>query len=330
MWLFADRAVYEECGPYVHKGPGMPVPWPRLAWYYARLKPPHTVGDWIHDCKVDLETMDVRRFISFGVIKGFLRRVHRWPILLKDDKLPLPPSISKRRHKSINLTAAPLHGTKKAIEKEVELQMGNLGANPEVPPGLGSAAAMAANTRELADQVSATRPIATTSALPNDAVRPMTGIGSFLGASSIPRDPPDKEGRAAKQTPAAAPVQMSSSYAPQPLLKGRLGMGLLSYDSTGNEEEDPQAVSLPIAQELASQAYTQGQAVAKLKGVAAGGALVVEVPPELSELLDGTHHSDELCVHFGQSWNVLRATLGVIGGGTGDDGDLGRVVILYR
>lgn len=329
MWLFSDRAVYEECGPYVYKGPGKPLPWPRLAWFYARLKPPLTVGDWINEYEIDLETIDVRRFISFGVIKGFLRRVHRWPILLKDDKLPLPPSISKHRNKSINLAPGALrpHGTKRTIENETELQIRNTSTIPDRPPGLGSAATAVDNTRESADQGATSLPIPTTSVLPNDTVRHIIGFESYFGSSPIPGDPPDKEGRATKQPPAAAPLQISSSHVPKSMLSSRLGMGVLSYDSTGNVEEDPQAVSLPIAQELASQAYTQGQAIAKLKG-AAGTA--VEVPPELSELLDGTHHSDELCVHFGQSWNVLRATLGVIGGGTGDDGDLGRVVILHR
>jgi nitrogen permease regulator 2-like protein len=86
MWLFTDPAIYEECGPYVHKSNNRhqngeeegengdvkddePIPWPRLAWYYARLKPPLTVGKWITQYDIDLEKIDVRRFISFGVIK---------------------------------------------------------------------------------------------------------------------------------------------------------------------------------------------------------------------------------------------------------------------
>jgi hypothetical protein len=67
-WLFTDPAVYEECGPYVHKGKEK-LPWPRLAWLYARLKPPLTVGMWINQYNVDLDQIDVRRFITFGVIK---------------------------------------------------------------------------------------------------------------------------------------------------------------------------------------------------------------------------------------------------------------------
>jgi len=90
MWLFTDPAIYEECGPYVHKSKNHdqdggenedgkenePIPWPRLAWYYARLKPPLTVGKWISQYNIDLERIDVRRFISFGVIKACLSIRH--------------------------------------------------------------------------------------------------------------------------------------------------------------------------------------------------------------------------------------------------------------
>lgn len=330
MWLFTDRAVYEECGPYVHKGSGEPLPWPRLAWFYARLKPPLTVGEWISEYDIDIETIDVRRFVSFGVIKGFLRRVHRWPILLKDDKLHMPPPISNRRNKSIGGFGAghqQPYGGRPPMERESTLKPHHSSNASDPPPGLGSSA----EPRELPEQFLPTKVNAATPAAPNDNVRAVSGIGSYFGASSIPREPIEKETKALqKATNGGGQILTSSSYVPPSVLKGRYGMGMSSYDSTTTEDDDPQALSLPIAQELAGQAYTQGQAVAKMKGVSGTGGMTVDVPPELSELLDGTHHSDELCVHFGQSWNVLSATLGVIGGGTGDDGDLGRVVILYR
>ncbi|KIM22659.1 hypothetical protein M408DRAFT_282581 [Serendipita vermifera MAFF 305830] len=329
MWLFTDPAVTEECGPYVHKGTGSPLPWPRLAWLYARLKPPMTVGTWISDYEVDVERIDVRRFISFGVIKGFLRRVHHWPILLKDDSKPyVAASTSKQRNKSMTLPLQ-LHSNR-LIEREATIQTRHSSTPSDPPPGLGSSAPALETPQETLEPPSMSRPITSPSAAPNDNVRAISGIGSYFASSSIPREPIEKEPKVMPKTNGTGPGLTSSSYVPPSVLKSRMGMGMSSYDSTGNEEEDPHAVSLPIAQELAGQAYTQGQAVAKMKGVSGNGGLTVEVPPELSELLDGTHHSDELCVHFGQSWNVLSATLGVIGGGTGDDGDLGRVVILYR
>jgi hypothetical protein len=38
--------------------------------------------------------IDVQRFITFGVIKGFLRRVHRWPVLLPRDRSLIKEKIS--------------------------------------------------------------------------------------------------------------------------------------------------------------------------------------------------------------------------------------------
>ena len=114
-WLLADPAVYEECGPYVHKESGIP-PWPRLAWLYARIKPPLTVGQWMTDYAVP-ESIDVRRFVSFGVIKGFLRRVHRWPVLLEGDQSTEQLSLSRRKGKTV---ATPVKRTLGGTEEELQ------------------------------------------------------------------------------------------------------------------------------------------------------------------------------------------------------------------
>jgi hypothetical protein len=52
-------------------------------------------------------------------------------------------------------------------------------------------------------------------------------------------------------------------------------------------------------------------------------------PPELLELLDGEHHTDELCTRFGVGWPTLEHWLAAAGGGKGD-GDFGKVVVIYR
>jgi len=117
-WLLADPAVYEECGPYVHKesGGGSIPPWPRLAWLYARIKPPLTVGQWMTEYAVP-ESIDVRRFVSFGVIKGFLRRVHRWPVLLEGDQSAEQLSLSRRKGKTV---VAPVKRSFGATEEELQ------------------------------------------------------------------------------------------------------------------------------------------------------------------------------------------------------------------
>lgn len=52
-------------------------------------------------------------------------------------------------------------------------------------------------------------------------------------------------------------------------------------------------------------------------------------PPDLIPLLDGEHHTDELCTRFEVGWPILKQWLVLAGGGSGD-GDFGRVSIIYR
>ena len=52
-------------------------------------------------------------------------------------------------------------------------------------------------------------------------------------------------------------------------------------------------------------------------------------PPDLFQMLDGEHHTDELCTKFEVGLPVLEQWLRIIGG-AGDDGDFGQVAIIYR
>ncbi|RUS35583.1 hypothetical protein BC938DRAFT_474808 [Jimgerdemannia flammicorona] len=68
-----------------------------VATHWARKSMEHlvhgtTLREWIDENGVDLIPMDIRRFISFGVIKGFLYRVHKYPILTDT----APESVRKR------------------------------------------------------------------------------------------------------------------------------------------------------------------------------------------------------------------------------------------
>ncbi|TFY66142.1 hypothetical protein EVG20_g4949, partial [Dentipellis fragilis] len=55
----------------------------------------------------------------------------------------------------------------------------------------------------------------------------------------------------------------------------------------------------------------------------------VSYPEELAELLDGEHHTDELCTRFEVGWPVLETWLAALGGGKGN-GDYGKVLMIYR
>lgn len=61
--------VRDECGPYVTKPMGLPPDWPHLLHLYSRLRPGRTVQEWMVQHNIHKLDIDVRRFISFGVIK---------------------------------------------------------------------------------------------------------------------------------------------------------------------------------------------------------------------------------------------------------------------
>jgi len=86
------------------------VPLADLLHLYSPLKPGKTLNTWIEEHGVVERGIDVQRFITFGVIKGFLRRVHRWPVLLPRDrsliKGKLSATMSASEHTAVQATAA--------------------------------------------------------------------------------------------------------------------------------------------------------------------------------------------------------------------------------
>lgn len=69
---------------------------------YASLRQGLTLKHWYMDNKDLLEGIDVRRFISFGVIKGILYRVHKYPVPNDpgqlDRKLPMAKYLDGSHH----------------------------------------------------------------------------------------------------------------------------------------------------------------------------------------------------------------------------------------
>lgn len=80
--MAVDPTLQTECGPYVTR-PGHTIPpWPTLLALYTALRPGVTLDQWVEDREAEDMGIDVRRFITFGIIKGFVRRLHRYPLLL--------------------------------------------------------------------------------------------------------------------------------------------------------------------------------------------------------------------------------------------------------
>lgn len=61
---------------------------------YSTLKPGLSVADFCLSHMDRLANIDVRRFITFGVIKGFLRRMHKYVLALDPPETPAVPRLS--------------------------------------------------------------------------------------------------------------------------------------------------------------------------------------------------------------------------------------------
>ncbi|CAG8494827.1 12101_t:CDS:2 [Funneliformis caledonium] len=79
--IIEDEAIQSECSSYVRKPGTMSPSFAKLFSLYCLLKHGFTLKEWVQENQVASLNIDIRRFISFGVIKGFLYRVHKYPVL---------------------------------------------------------------------------------------------------------------------------------------------------------------------------------------------------------------------------------------------------------
>ncbi|KAE8205384.1 hypothetical protein A4X06_0g3777 [Tilletia controversa] len=113
-------SIQRECADYVIR-PGKPrLPYSDLLKLYASaLRPGLTVSQWMEDLAVDKLNVDVRRFVTFGVIKGFVRRVHRFPIYTPPSSAaaayPLP--LTTKHSPTIDLRTAGLSTALPGLEE---------------------------------------------------------------------------------------------------------------------------------------------------------------------------------------------------------------------
>lgn len=60
-----------------------PAPFSSLFSLYCALKHELTIKDWIQEFQPFDLNIDVRRFILFGVLKGYIYRIHKFPLASK-------------------------------------------------------------------------------------------------------------------------------------------------------------------------------------------------------------------------------------------------------
>lgn len=87
-YMLSDPDVEFECASYVAQPGHELLPGPALWKMYSMLRYGRTVHDWVELLGVQIQAIDVRRFITFGVIKGFVRRVHQYPLQIYSEYAP--------------------------------------------------------------------------------------------------------------------------------------------------------------------------------------------------------------------------------------------------
>ncbi|KAF8163494.1 nitrogen permease regulator 2-domain-containing protein [Crassisporium funariophilum] len=369
QWLADETHVKEECGPYVTK-PGRNIPdWPKLLHLYSRLKPGKSIYEWMDSHQVESLGVDVRRFTSFGVIKGFLRRVHRYPVYLPPD--PQEPIASQLFY--------PNNGFDPMSESTLARKRGKSlsGASLRFPP-YGAVApddlSVAPGTGRLPGQTGLAFPALTPEATPfgaSDFPLPSAGPTTISASHRARRASAaekvleqlrsrdiQKSTVNAVSSPRTSWINFQQEAVPiLPVATGMNSSVIGAGSSTQiivSAQESPTKVIAPgrpesRRQSLISPAVPPSSPVIskvtltplrpnrpgrspsapQIPQSTLGQGIQAAIPIGLLALLDGEHHTDELSVKFEAGWPLLEQWLLAIGGGEGD-GDYGRIAIIYK
>ncbi|KIJ69264.1 hypothetical protein HYDPIDRAFT_24114 [Hydnomerulius pinastri MD-312] len=337
QWLADEPHVKDECGPYVTK-PGKPVPdWPKLLHLYSRLKPGKTVFEWMESHDIHDLGIDVRRFTSFGVIKGFLRRVHRYPVLLP----PEPPSPSNRRRRQSFSASSPYPNPPQQQSPplnttEASRRLRGHPPDTSVVAPVSTEAVLSSPTREADTSTGLQRRTsAAEKVLEQLRFKTLQRSGSHPAIRGQPtsispeetnghHERPVGRARGNSDTRRQSVFQQSTFFSSAGSeVSGREGRASIYGPSVGpmstGRPRPSRSPSAPIVPQIHTS-FSQGSLQAPN---------VPAPPPEMIPLLDGEHHTDELSTRFEAGWPLLQQWLVAIGGGKGD-GEFGRVSIIYR
>ncbi|KAF9246297.1 nitrogen permease regulator 2-domain-containing protein [Melanogaster broomeanus] len=327
QWLADEPHVKDECGPYVTK-PGKSIPdWPKLLHLYSRLKPGKTVFEWMESHDVDELGIDVRRFTSFGVIKGFLRRVHRYPVLIPPE--PTSPS-NRRRRQSFSASPAQLSSQHPSPPMNSAETLSRFrGRLPDTSPAVpvSTEAVLSSSTGEGNSTTGVQRRTsAAEKVLEQLRFKTLNRSGSNLTIRGQPSTSPERTSATYERPLGRARVNSDvrrHSMFQQSQVSGRDGGSSVYGPSIGPVSTGGSRLSRSPSSSIAPQIHTTfSQGSGQLSTVSAP-------PPELILLLDGEHHTDELSTRFEAGWPLLQQWLAAIGGGKGD-GDFGRVSVICR
>lgn len=82
-----NEALKAECLEYVARSSTeRRLDWPAVFELYASLRSTITLKEWLRSNYPSAKYLDIRRFISFGVVRGFLYRIHTFPFLAEENR----------------------------------------------------------------------------------------------------------------------------------------------------------------------------------------------------------------------------------------------------
>ncbi|KAG6868718.1 hypothetical protein C0993_011656 [Termitomyces sp. T159_Od127] len=348
QWLADEAHVRDECGPYVTKvGHSMPD-WPKLLRLYSRMKPGKTVLEWMNEHNVHQLGIDVRRFTSFGVIKGFLRRVHRYPVLLSPDPsqvasvataFPRPrgnslsgrPSVRYPQYTPSPPNADPTSPAYLTSQPPAFFR----GRSPSDIPGQNGSP----EVDQKGQNLSAMHPP------PAPPVVSISATTRARRASAAEKVLEQLRNRTDLQKPMASVVgspRTAWAHYHESITTPTFPTGSISQDGHGARRPGSRRQSLitpigpppsPVVPKVGLPTSNPTGLRSRLPWNQHAPQPVISgmrpYPPSFLTLLDGEHHTDELAVRFEAGWPLIEQWLVHAGGGAGD-GDFGKVCILYQ
>ncbi|KAG8983372.1 Nitrogen permease regulator 2 [Tulasnella sp. 427] len=379
QWLAEDASVQTECAPYVTRAGHDHLSWPQLLRLYSQLKRGKTIHTWMEENDVISAGIDVRRFLSFGVVKGFLRRIQRYPILVSRDK---DKSRKKRggpgsQSRQLNpeeldaLTALKDTGIgspvtnnyfqsfmpiSESIESSSSMttvhgyrvagrSFGVMTASAESPSNLSPPIQTVTPTQYFPGPQMRARPRQGSMQSTLSAINTQHASQPYLASTTSITSSTTAQSdlNASLADIGATPASWRSSRGPPTPVLSRNSTVRGRDRTTSITQRNSQGGMLSNTISIGGSGGAGGTGTAGL-GVGAGAS--VEPPPYpegLREMLDGQHHTDEICSKYGIGWRELEGYLAIIGwapnpppqppaeaGGSPVKLDLGRVKIINR
>jgi len=86
-----NSTTISACADYVCQSNQLVPSKNTLVSLYASLKLDMTLKKWAEETNISSHNIDLRKFIIFGILNGFISRVHKYPLKLsKNKKGPMP------------------------------------------------------------------------------------------------------------------------------------------------------------------------------------------------------------------------------------------------